>query len=333
MKIFKCPKCREFLYFENYSCLGCGTRVGFDIISKEFINIDTASSSPICANRQSIGCNWLTDLNHLQCRSCRLTSAHPESIDLNNFSKYRLLEKAKRRLIFQLNMLSLPIISKFENYQTGLEFEFLDKNNSQGKLTGHHQGTITILLEEADSVQREQLRKKMSEPYRTLVGHFRHEVGHYYWLIFINNGRELSFRQVFGDERIDYATSLESHYQNGAPSNWPQHYISQYASSHPMEDWAESWAHYLHIMDMLQTAHHSGITVKSIDGNKQAMPYADIDPYQQRDFRTLYQNSISLTNGVNNLNRSMGIPDIYPFVIPDPVYHKLEFIHELLQSI
>jgi len=331
MKLLNCPNCSTLLYFENYNCLTCNTQVGFDIDSFNFVNLTLLPPQSICLNRQSTGCNWVNNNNNNTfCQSCNLTNRRPDINDLDNFSKYALLEKAKRRLIYQLYNFGLPLISKKINFKSGLEFDFINANNTQGIMTGHHSGTITILLNEADSVKREQLRKQMSEPYRTLVGHFRHEIGHYYWNIILDEHNLNQFRILFGDERRDYSKALALYYENGAPDNWSYNYISKYASSHPLEDWAESWAHYMHIMDMLETAHACGISLSPTIGNPDGKSYSYNDPYQKSDFNKLYNKSKVLTNGINNLNRSMGIPDIYPFAVPDAAYDKLNYIHQLV---
>jgi hypothetical protein len=89
-----------------------------------------------------------------------------------------------------------------------------------------------------------------------LLGHFRHEVGHYFWdrLVATDPHQLEEFRVLFGDDRQDYGEALKRHYDEGAPANWQDTYISMYATMHPWEDFAETWAHYLHIVDTLETA-------------------------------------------------------------------------------
>jgi hypothetical protein len=197
-------------------------------------------------------------------------------------------------------------------------------------LTGHDGGVITVNINEADDVERERMRVSMHEPYRTLLGHFRHEVGHYYWdQLIAGTAEEAGFREMFGDERADYGEALKRHYAEGAPTDWSAHFISAYASMHPWEDWAETWAHYLHILDTLETAYAFGLRVRPglaepADGLK-----ADIrvDPYRLESFDALIGLWLPLSFAVNSLNRSMGHPDLYPFVIPPAVMEKLRFIH------
>ena len=202
-------------------------------------------------------------------------------------------------------------------------------------MTGHANGLITILLSEADSVHREQMRKQMSEPYRTLIGHFRHEVGHYFWdrLVANNEKRLTEFRNLFGDDRLDYGEALKNYYRTGAPANWQQTYISKYASSHAWEDWAETWAHYLHIMDMAETAYYYGISVNPNVNEKSIKGSFTFDPYEKRDFEKIYQSWAPISFAINSLNRSMGVPDAYPFVVSSAVVTKMKFIHKLIYNL
>ncbi len=110
------------------------------------------------------------------------------------------------------------------------------------------------------------MRVQMHEPYRTLLGHFRHEVGHYYWDRLIAETRwQEGYRNLFGDERASYADALDHHYKNGAPDNWQESSVSAYATMHPWEDWAETWAHYLHMMDAVDTALGFGMSARDME--------------------------------------------------------------------
>lgn len=272
------------------------------------------------------------------CVSCSLNRTIPDLSVMGNYEHWHELEMAKRRLVYSLQRLHLPVISKQENPESGLCFDFLSKEvaASQGKkvMTGHANGVITILLAEADSVKREKMRKYLNEHYRTLVGHFRHEVGHYYWdLIIASNNKLLAqFRAIFGDERCNYAKALKNHYKNGAPVGWKQNFISAYASSHPWEDWAETWAHYIHIMDSEETAYNFGLSGQPELKNAAHMQINSIDPYAKVPFKSIIKEAAPLFYAVNSINRSMGISDVYPFVISSIVEKKLEFIHQTIQS-
>ncbi|MGY5351294.1 zinc-binding metallopeptidase family protein [Wenyingzhuangia sp. IMCC45533] len=332
MKIFSCPNCCTSLFFENTQCEKCHTLLIYNPITKKFE--DLKKNARVCKNYQLDICNWLIDENSNSdlCTACSLNREVPNSSNLENFKKWKNLEAAKHRLIYQLLNLELPLISQLED-ENGIAFDFLSDKNKYNAVTGHANGVVTILLSEADSVHREQLRKKMEEPYRTLLGHFRHEIGHYYWELLFDEHNINEFRGIFGDERISYAESLKKHYKNGAPKNWNHNFISEYASSHPWEDWAETWAHYLHMMDTLETAHSFDVSFQQkFNALGKQVTYQCPDPYATKKINKIFEASVSLTCMANSLNRSMGLPDIYPFVIPQAVYHKLKFIHNLLAS-
>ena len=241
------------------------------------------------------------------------------------------MEIAKHRLIFQLQKIGLSLPSKMSN-DGGLCFDFVAQQNNPNLMTGHANGVITILLREADSVLREKMRKQFLEPYRTLLGHLRHEVGHYFWDRLVNSNPQvlIEFRTIFGNEQLNYADALQNYYKEGAPKNWQKSFISKYATSHPWEDWAETWAHYLHIMDMVETAYFFGVHVKPIGKKKEMKAKASFDPYTIEDFDVIIKTCVPLSFAVNSINRAMGVPDVYPFVITTAVVNKMKFIHQLL---
>jgi hypothetical protein len=241
------------------------------------------------------------------------------------------IEVAKRRLVYTLLDLGIPLSSKMDDPKHGLAFELLANVQTPGAgpvLTGHKDGVITINIAEADDSLRERTRTQMHEPYRTLLGHFRHEIGHYYWDRLIRDTAQLGpFRDIFGDEREDYAAALARYYQNGAPGNWPNRFVSAYASSHSWEDWAESWAHYLHMIDTLETAASCGLTVKPRRAGEPSLPSIR---NMSSPFQNLLQSWITVTYVLNNLNRGLGLNDAYPFVLSPPATEKREFIHEII---
>jgi hypothetical protein len=223
--------------------------------------------------------------------------------------------------------LGLPVESKKNKDGPGIAFDFMaDVSPDQRVITGHDEGTITLNIEEADEAERVRNKSDLGEKYRTLLGHFRHEIGHYYWDLLIRDNPD-PFRCLFGDDRKDYGIALKMYYDTGPPSDWSERFISPYASSHPWEDWAETWAHYMHLMDTLETAYAFGLGIHP--GLMQTMD-ADMrnDPYVVKDFSRIVATWIPLTFAVNSLNRSMGHNDFYPFVISPPVVEKLRFIHE-----
>ncbi|GJM29384.1 MAG: hypothetical protein DHS20C17_20190 [Cyclobacteriaceae bacterium] len=307
--------------------------MGFNIETKNFDAV--TDSHQLCSNYGLKLCNWLVDPRYGQyCTACSLNRNVPNVNDKENFVKWRHLETAKHRLIYQLHQLNLPLIPRSQDVENGLAFDFLGVINPHNATTGHANGVITIILKEADSVYREQMRKRLSEPYRTLLGHFRHEIGHYYWKLLLKNGDLSGFRELFGDERTNYDNSLQNYYASDTPKDWAQSYITEYATAHPWEDWAETWAHYLHLMDTLETASSLGLSIapKITQSSYFTMDECQ-DPYQIRGFKEIFNPNVALTCAANSLSRSMGLPDIYPFIISKPVFTKLKFIHEYLLKI
>jgi len=352
MKIFKCENCENPLYFENTRCLTCGSLLGYRHETLELASLietmngyvlleNDGNNYRYCKNHEYHVCNWLMETASEKefCAACDLNRTIPNLNDANNLEEWRKLELAKHRLVYGLLRLGLSVDDSEMPEENSLAFDFLSSSTgSQSEKpvrTGHLNGLITINIAEADSVHREYMRKQMEERYRTLIGHFRHEVGHYYWERLVRDRTETlnAFRKIFGDERADYGKALEKHYENGPPEGWPQNFISKYAASHPWEDWAETWAHYLHLVDMLETAFYFGMETGSNFLRRSPLKMqADFDPYRESDFNVILEAFVPLTYALNSLNRSMGQPDIYPFVIPDSVVEKLRFVHELLHS-
>lgn len=344
MKIFECDHCRHALFFENHRCEKCGHLMGYSAENQDILTFDPAKLVMesdkdgqlyrYCANREFDVCNWLIPLENGEkyCKACELNRTIPNLSDRQNFRKWQKLEVAKHRLIYQLDRLNLSYLSKFKNTTEGLCFDFLSRNPSHNRMTGHSSGVITILLEEADSVHLEKMKSELLEPYRTLIGHFRHEVGHYFWDLLIAKDSEIlaEFRAIFGDERGDYNQALLKYYQSKYQSDWEGRFISQYASSHPWEDWAETWANYLHIMAMAETSFSFGISVNPKLKERSLHGEIDFDPYQTPDFNRIFKAWFPISFAINSLNRSMGIPDAYPFVINSAVIKKMKFIHRLL---
>jgi hypothetical protein len=351
MKIFNCQNCRQMVYFENTRCERCGHVLGYlpDMaMLSALVGHESGDWRPLaapeqsfrfCANAAYDTCNWLIPAENpdMFCRACRLNRTIPDLDSWENRSRWQSLEAAKHRLVYGLLRLGLPVVSKFDDPKAGLAFDFLANTEKMVReqaqiVTGHAAGLITIDIAEADDAQRERNRQDMVEPYRTLLGHFRHEVGHYYWEHLVRTGPWItSFRDLFGDERQDYAASLNTHYTEGPPADWQQRYVSSYASAHPWEDFAETWAHYLHIVDTLETAEAFGLHVQPKGGCDPALAMEiDFDPYRQSDFDILVRTWLPLTYAVNSLNHSMGQPDLYPFVLAPTVMGKLRFVHGLI---
>jgi hypothetical protein len=222
-------------------------------------------------------------------------------------------------------------MSKEEDPAAGLGFDFLSEDGGK-VLTGHENGIITLNIAEADDPTREGIREQLHEPYRTVLGHLRHEIGHYYWDRLVLGSKWLDgFRELFGDERADYNQALPLHYQQGPAADWEMHFVSAYASSHPWEDWAETWAHYLHIGDTMSTAVSFGLQIGSVDMTIENFENADL--YEADDHFLEFINSwIPLTAALNELSRSMGLNDFYPFVLSKSSIRKLHFVHRVVRG-
>jgi len=336
MKIFHCDVCSGPLFFENSLCTRCNKAVGYFPDRDEMAVLNEARHRP-CRNfvAEQI-CNWTIPAEDPSeyCLSCRLTRVIPDLEQPGARALWQSSEMAKRRLIHGLLDLGLPVVGKDVDEEQGLAFEFRadDPAAEQPVLTGHADGVITLNIAEADDAERERRRLQMHEPYRTLLGHLRHESGHYYWNLLVRDSERLSgFRRVFGDERADYAEALQRHYDQGSPADWQSRFVSSYASSHPWEDWAETWAHYLHMADSLDTAAASGIALRRTD--RRDVPPGRVTPIHSSDeFSAMIGNWIALTCVLNNLNRSMGMQDAYPFALSEPALAKLRFVHELVSG-
>jgi hypothetical protein len=338
MRDFHCPNCGQRLAFENSACLACGSALGFSLDQRALLVIATghggdhagavaADDYQLCANLHVAECNWLvsTDYSGRLCASCALTVERPNDADTAGLAAFAEAEAAKRRLIVELHELKLPIVGRDRDPDYGLGFRLLSSAHEK-VLTGHEDGVITIDLAEGDDVHREQLRVEMDEPYRTLLGHFRHEVGHYYFyrLIAASNDYLARFNELFGDPYADYQEALDRHYQDGPPEDWKKRFVSSYATMHPAEDWAETFAHYLHIRDTLDTCAWCGLAPASATFDRPALgPSA---------FRNIIEMWLPLSWSLNMVNRSMGHDDLYPFVLPVAVLNKMQFIHTVIDE-
>jgi hypothetical protein len=243
------------------------------------------------------------------------------------------LEVAKRRLVYTLLALRLPLSNRPDGPAGGLSFQFKADLDPGGEpvLTGHAGGVITVNVAEADDAERERRRRATGEPYRTLLGHFRHESGHYYWERLVHGQPEIdSFRDLFGDERAEYQSALQRHYQQGPPPDWPSRFVSAYASAHPWEDWAETWAHYLHMMDTLDTAAACGLSLAPPGPGEPQLDRLPDTPLSDVPFDRLMGSWFPLTYVVNILNRGLGLGDAYPFVLSQPAIDKVRFVHDLI---
>jgi len=325
---FNCPNCGQRLAFENSVCLGCGSALGFSLDDMALLVIAppdgtgdsdhagavASTDYQLCANLHLAQCNWLVRIEPVRqlCPSCALTRTRPNDDDTKALAAFAVAEQAKRRLIAELTELGLST--------EGLAFDLLSSEQQQ-VFTGHQNGVITLDLAEGDDVHREQLRIAMAEPYRTLLGHFRHEIGHYYFYRLVEPSPDAlaRFTELFGDPDADYQAALDRHYRDGAPAGWEEQYVSSYATMHPAEDWAETFAHYLHIRDALDTAAAFGFAPAGATFERRVLGPSGFD--------TLIELWLPLAWALNMVNRSMGKEDLYPFVLPAAVLEKMRFIH------
>lgn|ERR1017187_2300492 len=353
MKTFQCDRCGSLVFFENVKCVTCGHALDFlpgvvGLNALEPASDDAWRSLPaaargrvyrLCENgRQHQICNWLVaakDENPF-CSACRLNHTIPDLTAAGNRERRFKIEKAKRRLIHTVLPLHLPLNGRPEENRPALSFNFIgDAAGGPPMLTGYENGLITLNIAEADDVEREWRRVNFREPYRTLPGHFRHERAHYYWDRFIAHKPRLTrYRELFGDETRDYSAALKTCYEQGPPADLQSRMISVYASSHPWEVWAETWAHYLHMIDTIETAASFGV---SLHPKHPAAQMMTADPKNATEaeagFARLLENWLPLTYALNSLNRGMGLLDLYPFVLSTPVIEKLRFIHETVQEV
>jgi len=313
--------------FETVCCLNCSSELGYDPQARAMRLLEPAGAKRRCVNQALAACNWLAAGDQGLCLSCALTRTRPNDSDGHGLGGFAAAERAKRRLLFELFDIGLPVESWRER-EGGLAFDLLSSEH-EAVPTGHADGVITLDLAETDPAHRERLRVELEEPYRTVLGHFRHEIGHYYQPILLPEGSPLwrECRELFGDERTDYTAAKDRYYETGPGPGWERDHVSAYATTHPWEDWAETFAHFLHMRDTLQTAASWGVRVEG-----PSVATADLAPLESEpraaggDVGEMLGAWIPLTYALNAINRSMGALDLYPFVLGPAVERKLEFI-------
>lgn len=352
-RLYKC-QCGSAIFFRNSLWVLCNTPLGYDPLRGRVCPLAPGPDENTwtiigdsdqrlfryCANIESPAvCNWLLPIEEppspqTLCISCRLNRTIPDLSIGANATNWGRIEQAKRRVVSALVALRLPVKSRItEDPKAGLAFDFLHDQPNARVLTGHSGGIITLNVEEADDAIRERNREQLQEPYRTVLGHLRHEVGHYYWERLVEPTPWLGrFRELFGDEREDYAAALDRHYRQGPPPDWQFHHVTAYASSHPWEDWAETWAHYMHIVDTLETVFSFRLDIDSVE-----MPF---EPFTQdalvksdKQFLKLVNSWTRFTAVLNEFSRSMGLPEFYPFVLSQSAVRKVHFVHTLVEAV
>lgn len=349
MRVFHCEQCAARIYLTSGTCVHCNAHLGY--IPEErgmgAFGLGTDGSllrytpSPFtwrpCANAHSAAlCNWLvrSDDAHPQCRSCRLTVSIPDQSMPINQKAWGDMEAAKRSWLTTVLDLHLPVRSREEDASRGLAFHFLRQTDAKKPVyTGHDSGDITINAIESDPVQRERSKIDLHEPYRTLLGHFRHESGHYFWDLLVKDTLLIEpFRALFGDERESYSEAMARHYEHGPTPDWQTAYVSGYATMHPWEDWAETWAHYLHMVDLLTTANAWELSVGAFR-KERVFSLAPEQSQLSPEFLELLSHWMPLTLVVNSLNRSLGHEDAYPFALAYTALRKIQFVHDVIKPL
>jgi hypothetical protein len=327
MRLLSCPVCQQQVYFDNTVCLNCSSEVAFapDLLQM----VAVGGSHRNCVQRLTPeACNWAIEPTDPieRCRSCRLTGA--DSVVGADALRARA-EAAKRRVLYTLLQLGVPFAPKFaDDDMKGLRFVWTLPDPGTPIFTGHKDGTIVLNLNEADDAHREATRVSFGEPQRTVLGHLRHELSHFLFQRFVDGWPELTtFRDIFGDERADYTAALQQHYEQGPRADWQQFFVSAYASSHPWEDWAETCAHYLLMVEAVDTAAAWGLQL-SLAGGEHVHPdrTAATAPVE----RLVIDHWLPMARFLNAMSRSLGLPDSYPYLLPPPVLGKLRFVQEML---
>jgi hypothetical protein len=325
MRAFLCRVCDSPLVIEDVECTVCWTATGYSRLEGDVVPVFNGTYLDAggahwfrCRNMELSECNWLVPYEGEQCFSCGLTRTRPPDADLEGLALYPVAEGAKRHLVAELDRIGLPIVTRAEDPDEGLCFDMLSSVNEK-IVMGHNRGAVTIDLAEGDDVIRVRMQREFREPFRTMLGHFRHEIGHYYEMMLVRGDERLEqTRELFGDETAPYHEAIDRHYKKGPPRGWEATYISSYATMHPFEDFAETFAHFLHIRDAVDTANNFGLI--------------NVDDDTERFGDLVRDTWIPLSVALNQINRSMGRRPLYPFRLPDRVIKKLEFVAELASN-
>lgn len=347
MRHYQCV-CGNVLFFDNSVCLQCGHEVGYDVMKDEMVSLNGSTPYQRCTNGIDFGvCNWVIPATETPglCCSCGLNRTIPDLTESANVDAWHKIEIAKRRILYTLARLGLTPVSKVQDPVNGLAFDFLRPTEAGPVLTGHEDGVITLNVEEAEDLEREKRRELLGEAYRTLIGHFRHEIAHYYWDRFFkdrpdNDPNLAAFREAFGDEREDYQAALQRHYQQGPIAAAPGTFITTYASMHPWEDWAETWAHYMHMIDGTETARSFGLDSEKVpipftpfpEGAVTLPPQLIWPEGEEQEFLSLLHGWAKLAPAINEVVASLGHPTFYPFVFSESIIRKFFFVHHMVKN-
>jgi len=339
MRLFKCDRGGRIVPFSAHRCQACDALLGY-VTERRTIRVLLPTADPAvfatddrdpplwrCLN-SAWGCNWMLPAGSdtSWCRSCRLTRGRPDEADPDAVDAWMTAEAAKRRLVHQLDELALPIEFRSTTSPDGLTFDLVYVPG-EGAITGHLDGVVTLDLAEADDRHRDGLRRRLREPFRTVIGHLRHEIGHHYWGRLVGRADDLDrFRRLFGDEREHYREAIERHYSAGDAAWDRTRYVTAYAASHPLEDWAETFAHYLHILDATDTAiAHELIPPDSNQATATTLTSLALD-----DILAVWR---PVNTAVNAIAETVGAPAVYPFEPVGAVVDKLTFVHRRVAAL
>lgn len=347
MRSYLCS-CGSRIFNDNVQCIACGSELGFCPQCQALAPITASAEGGYQCGNPGCGAALQKCVNYVEhhvcnrclppeqdegeglCSDCRFNTTIPDLSIPANRAKWSELESAKRRLLYDLRVLRLPLGTHDDGVRPPLYFAFKDDaispkdkwrafRKSEKVYTSHNAGLVTINIQEADPVEREKLRVNFEEPHRTVIGHFRHEIGHYYWDVLIRGRREQECAAVFGDHlNPAYGDALATYYQSGPPANWRDSFVSAYATMHPWEDFAETWAVYLDLTSTLETAAQNGFP-------------GEADPLHA-DLDQMVLCLQALTISLNEINRNQGLPDVIPEIYLPAVVAKLRYLHQLVQE-
>lgn len=313
MQSFTCPASGNRVFFDNLSC-GCGAQLYYDPEARTMLN-----EAVPCINRDSIGCNWMAEPGQRWCRSCLMTDVVPDLSVGDNRQLLARAERAKRWVLANLSNWGW-----FTQADPGPRPRFRMMSERIGDseepvMMGHANGIITINVTEADELIRLQRQHQLREQYRSMVGHLRHEIAHFLFTRLSAQPDFLpAFREIFGDERADYGAALQAHYAN--PQLPKGDYITDYATAHPHEDWAETTAHLLHMVDFTDSFVNAGLSMSGLP--------PDYAPYQDGNAEHLLTITTDVAIAINDINRALDNSDLYPFVLTPRIREKLTFVHD-----
>lgn len=319
MEIFRIKGETDTLFFRN-STSPSGDAVVLDPLQRVYLRVN--DDNVPCVNRAQIDCNWRAARDKSHCLSCDLTLTVPDLDEGQNIALWAEAEAAKRWALAGLMRWGYFIPTDGVDPP---KFRFLSERVTGGGsvkvVMGHTSGVVTINVQEADPAIREFRRQQMEERYRTMTGHIRHELGHALFARLTGlDGFLPAFRALFGDETQPYAPALKAYYGAGPRADFASTHLTAYASAHPHEDWAETFAHCLNLVDMLDSARAAGLTSY------------ETDPYRDSEAARVLLAAADVGIALNHVNRSMGMSDIYPFVFSGKTLEKLCFVHHWVRQ-